>query len=257
MRSALWVELCVAYALIVAALWTLRPAQLWFMGAAYLVIVIAVVRRRHQLGPAGLGRLPLRASLGIVACGAAIALAIVAAGCLAGTLHPLFRAEAPWWYGSLYWVWAAVQQFVLQSFFFRWLEFLLADRTRAALAAAGLFGFAHMPNPVLFPATLFGGLVLALLFARYRSIYPLAAAHAAVGLALAMAIPVDVHHKMRVGRAYLKYRPSTVSTSHNSASGTPAAVQRPLSAAESFCSNTTRRPWMRQPPANTSRTASL
>src|SRR5437879_12253662 len=47
-----------------------------------------------------------------------------------------------------YAVWAFLQQFMLQSFFFVRLESLLGSR-RAVLATTILFAAAHIPNPIL------------------------------------------------------------------------------------------------------------
>jgi membrane protease YdiL (CAAX protease family) len=67
-----------------------------------------------------------------------------------------------------------------------------------------LFGFAHIPNPVLMAATLGMGFAFSELFRRYRNVYPLAIAHAALGLALAVTFPESVIGRMRVGIAWLK-----------------------------------------------------
>ena len=71
------------------------------------------------------------------------------------------------------------------------------------LGAALLFSAAHIPNPWLVPATLLGGLVFCELFRRYRNLYPLGAAHALLGLAIAEALSVVLLRHMRVGIGYL------------------------------------------------------
>lgn len=107
---------------------------------------------------------------------------------------------------TLYAVWALEQQFMLQSFMFVGVERALGTRI-AVLACAGLFGFAHLPNPVLTLATLSAGILFTLAFARYRNVYLLAIAHVILGLAFAIAVPEDVHHHMRVGWGYSRYVP--------------------------------------------------
>ncbi len=109
-------------------------------------------------------------------------------------------------YGA-YAVWSAVQQFLLQGVFL--LRFLrIVNRPwQAALAAAVLFSAAHIPNPILVSLTFIWGFAACALFLRYRNLYPLMIAHAILGITIAMAIPGPVVHNMRVGRAYLNYRP--------------------------------------------------
>jgi len=46
-----------------------------------------------------------------------------------------------------------------------------------------------------------------LLFLRYRNLYPLAMAHAILGITIAITIPGAVDHNMRVGLGYLHYSP--------------------------------------------------
>lgn len=72
----------------------------------------------------------------------------------------------------------------------------------AVLVTAFLFSIAHIPNPVLVPVTFFAGLAFTGRFRKYRDLYPLALAHAFLGLALAAAVPDAVTHHMRVGLAY-------------------------------------------------------
>ena len=124
------------------------------------------------------------------------------AGRLAGTLHPypLHRTLVAVATGYLFWTFQ--QQFMLQSFFFLRLERLLGSR-KAVWAAAGLFAVAHVPNPVLVPATLAAGLAFCELFRRCRNIYTLAIAQAILGMCLAAAVPDALHHHMHVGIGYL------------------------------------------------------
>jgi hypothetical protein len=75
------------------------------------------------------------------------------------------------------------------------------------IVAAGLFAFAHLPNPILTPLTLIWGLAACLLFLRYRNVYTLAIVHAVFGICIAVTVPGPVDHNMRVGLGYLTYRP--------------------------------------------------
>jgi len=107
-------------------------------------------------------------------------------------------------YGA-YIVWSFVQQFLLQCFFLSRLLRLIPKPRYAAFAAAGLFAAAHVPNPVLVGLTVVWGSMACLIFLRYRNLYPLAIAHAILGITIAIAVPGPVDHNMRVGLGYLKY----------------------------------------------------
>ena len=97
----------------------------------------------------------------------------------------------------------------MQSFFFVRLERIPSSGRKAVWTASLLFFLAHLPNPVLLIAAAIAGPLLCELFRRYRNIYPLAIAHALVGLALAAAIPDLIHHQMKVGMAYFHWQEQT------------------------------------------------
>ena len=83
-----------------------------------------------------------------------------------------------------YVIWAMIQEFILQSFFFNRFEELHGSSAAVWLAAT-LFAAAHLPSPVLTTATLIGALFFCEMFRRYRSIYPLGIVHAMLGLTIA------------------------------------------------------------------------
>ena len=103
-----------------------------------------------------------------------------------------------------YVVWALLQEFLLQSFFFTRCEQLFGS-SKAVWVAATLFGAAHLPSPILTTFTFIGGLFFCEMFRRYRSIYPIAMVHAFLGLTVAVAIPDTLLHHMRVGIGFLQY----------------------------------------------------
>jgi membrane protease YdiL (CAAX protease family) len=108
----------------------------------------------------------------------------------------------------VYWgyaLWTFVQQFLLQGFFLPRLLRLLPGPKSAALAAAGLFALAHLPNPILTVVTLIWGFAACMLFVRYRNLYSLAIAHAVFGITIAITVPGPVIRNMRVGLGYLTY----------------------------------------------------
>jgi membrane protease YdiL (CAAX protease family) len=202
-------ELAVTYAMILIVCWTPRPWQryLWWVAAASIVIFTCI--SFDGLKAMGLGRANSLRSLWIVPVALAVSTAAVVAAIRLGTLHV---PEGPVLFLKTYWayaLWAAVQQFLLQCFFLSRLLRLLHSAKFAAIAAAIIFSLAHLPSPILVPVTLLWGLAACLLFLRYRNLYPLAIAHAILGITIAITIPGPVDHNMRVGLGYLKYRPRT------------------------------------------------
>jgi len=199
----LW-ELIIGYGLLLLALWCEGDLR-WVWAAALTLWMLGItVYHRPSFGELGLGAKGFLRSLWIV--GAAIVAGAVMLGIaqLAGTLHPYVVRRTLLAAASGYLMWTFEQQFMLQSFFFLRLERLLGSR-RAVWAAAGLFALAHVPNPILVPATLAAGLAFCELFRRQRSIYALAMAQAILGMCLAASIPDALHHHMHVGIGYLTW----------------------------------------------------
>jgi len=121
-----------------------------------------------------------------------------------GTLRPLYGSR-PLDHALGYALWAMIQEFILNSYFFVSLEELLPRSRDAAIAAVMLFTLAHVPNPVLLAGTLLLSAFFVALFRRYRNIYPLGIAHAILGLTLAIALPDSVLRHMRVGIGYYHF----------------------------------------------------
>jgi membrane protease YdiL (CAAX protease family) len=202
-RRALWRQALLVYGALEGALWTSGPAQ---AGLMILTVALAVAwaLSEPRLQPdLGLGRRSIARGWWIVPVGAVAAGLILLAAWRFQTLRPPARSLAVCVSVVVSLIWALAQQFLLQSFFFLRLERLLGSGRRAVIGAALLFASAHVPNPVLVPVTLAGGLVLSAVFRRYRNLYPLAVAHALVALSLAISIPESVLRDLRVGIAYL------------------------------------------------------
>ena len=104
-----------------------------------------------------------------------------------------------------YAIWAMLQQVLLQDFFLLRFLRILRNPRAAVLAATLTFTVAHLPNPILTAVTLVFGLISCALFLRYRNLYPLAIAHAILGITIGMTIPGPVIRNMRVGIGYLTY----------------------------------------------------
>jgi membrane protease YdiL (CAAX protease family) len=201
-------ELSIGYGLILLAVWTPHPWQ-WPVNLAALAwVFIATVVSSDGWSALGLRLSGTLRSLWVV--GLALLLAAAAVS-VAGRLHTLHLPGTPMLFVQRYWgytLWAFLQEFLLLGFILPRLLRLLPGRNAAVLAAAGLFAFAHLPNPILTPATLIWGLAAASLFLRYRNVYTLALAHAIFGISIAITIPGPVTHHMKVGLGYLMYRPS-------------------------------------------------
>ncbi len=191
------------YALIMVTLWSRRPAQRWLFWIDASFFFCAAVVAFHKQSFA-FPRLDF--SLVVIAAGAALAGGLVLVAAELGTLHGLFGTRRPLLHAGMYLIWAIVQQWIQQAFFFVRLERVLHRGLLASLATAVLFGLAHLPNPVLAPLTFLGGWLLSELYRSYRSVLPLGIAHGLVGLAIAISVPDHIHHHMRVGLGYLLYR---------------------------------------------------
>jgi hypothetical protein len=213
-RRLVALELGIGYGLILATIWTPRPQQqwLWWASAAW----IAASTWWSFPGWAAMGFRPagLLRSVWVVALAGIFSATAIS---VAVRLHTL---RAP--HGFAHWVltfggytvWSFVQQFLLQGYFLFRLLRLLPRREWAAVAAAGIFAAAHLPNPILTTVTLVWGTVACFVFLRFRNVYPLMLAHAILGITVAITVPGPVIHNMRVGIGYLRYRaPGSVGTS--------------------------------------------
>ena len=205
-----FIELAGIYGLILLVIWTPRPWQWLLWGLASLSIIAVIAMSYEGMRPMGLCSVNLMKSLWAVALAMTIALLSV---WVAGRMHTLHMASSPMWalqhYGG-YAIWAGVQQLILQSFFLSRSLRLMGDATAAAALSAGMFAIAHLPNPILTLITLFCGLASCLFFLHYKNLWPLALAHAILGLAIAVTIPVSMVHNMRVGISYLTWADRTV-----------------------------------------------
>lgn len=202
-RRAPWRQILLVYGALEGALWTGGPVQGGFIA---LTVALAVAGTLSEPGPRadlGLGQRSIGRGWWIVSVAAAVAGLILLAAWRFQTLRTPARSPAVAMNVAMSLIWALAQQFLLQSFFFRRLEQVLRSGRQALIAAALLFASAHIPNPVLVPVTLAGGLLLSAVFRRCRNLYPLAVAHALVALSLAISVPESVLRDLRVGIAYI------------------------------------------------------
>jgi hypothetical protein len=200
-----WVQLIVAYFLIECALWSPRISirNQWAVAAA-VTIVVFLLLDHPSIRRMGLG-LPSTFGAGIVLAasfGAAFVLIFLVQS-IGGEI-----AYAPIWSNlsrsSGYIIWALLQEFLLQSFFFTRCEDIFGS-ANAVWVAGALFATAHLPNLILMTFTLIGGLFFCEMFRRYRSIYPIGIVHVILGLTLATAMPDSLLHHMRAGIGFLQF----------------------------------------------------
>ena len=205
-------ELAVGYGLILVTIWTPRPYQRWLYAVAVAWIMLTSIPAFPGWSAAGFRRGGFFDSLWVVFAAAIVSAGAIMVAIHLGTLrHPISTRSWVMTFGG-YTVWSFVQQFLLQGYFLFRLLRLLPRREWAALAAAGMFAVAHLPNPILTPVTFVWGLVACFVFLRCRNVFPLAIAHAMLGITVAITIPGPVVRNMRVGLGYLRYHAPHVPT---------------------------------------------
>jgi hypothetical protein len=205
LKSRDFLEVAVTYGLVLLAVWTPTSLQVWLGWIILAWVFSATAASAHDART--LGFRPPRPWRSLWVVGIAILAAGFAVWISAQihTLHPLpigMPEVARTW---KYFLWAFVQQFLMQDFFLLRLLRLLPSNTAAVIATTVLFASAHLPNPLLVTVTLLWGAAACALFLRYRDLYSLGIAHGILGICLAIAVPNGVHHGMRVGLGYLHY----------------------------------------------------
>ena len=201
-------EVFAAWSLIEATTWTYGRTQsgLFWISAAF--IFASTVAHRPRLRDLGLGLHGLRSTLWVIPAAIATSGIATLIAQRLGTLHPLFGVIGIATHSLAYFIWAIVQQFILQSYFFLRLEQMLSSRL-AAIASTVLFALVHIPNPVLISVCFFAGWAACEIFRRHRNIYCLGVAHAILGLTIAVAVPNHIQRHMRVGIGYFHYHSHT------------------------------------------------
>ena len=195
----------VGYFLILLVIWTPNPAQriLFWVSFAWIIGASLVARRRNE--ELGFDFRRIRHGLWIIATVLLVCLVMIALADLAGALHPLFGPKPLPLHVWGYLIWALLQQFMLQDYFLLRLLRITGNAMFSVVAAGFLFAAAHLPNPVLTVTTLVWGIAACIIFLRYRSLYVLAVAHWMLGLCIAVTVPNEINHHMRVGLGYIRY----------------------------------------------------
>ncbi|HKH98323.1 MAG TPA: CPBP family intramembrane glutamic endopeptidase [Candidatus Sulfotelmatobacter sp.] len=197
-------ELILGYGLIVFVIWMPEFPQRILSPLALLATLAVVLARRPGLDELGLGRRGLVPSLWILPAVVVFAIASLFVAKQLGTLHPLYKGDFEHVAG--YTLWTLYQQFLLNDYFMPRLTRMIGKKAITTGITALLFAAAHLPNLPLAAATLVWGAVSCMLFRRYRNLYALGLAQGLLGLCFAVCIPDALHHHLRVGLGYLRYR---------------------------------------------------
>ncbi|HMK30780.1 MAG TPA: CPBP family intramembrane glutamic endopeptidase [Terriglobales bacterium] len=200
-----WAQVALAYGAIEMSLWSEGSTQkIWYVVSLLVIVVLTLVNRPdpRQIGFRITGA---RGSIWVVVAAALTAASVLVTAWALGTLKPIYGSKSPALHAFFYLVWAFEQQFILNAFFFWRIRAAIGDNWKAVALTATLFSAAHIPNPILVPATLLGGLFFIEAFRRWRTLYPLAVAHGMLGLALALSFPDSVMRHMRVGISFLRF----------------------------------------------------
>jgi membrane protease YdiL (CAAX protease family) len=204
-RYFVWAQIIIAFLFLEFALWAPSRAirNRWAVVAAITIVVLVLIDR-PSLERLGL-RLPktFGASVVLGIGFAAVVFMVILVDLAGGQIpsNPTWpNLQSVWGYV----IWALIQEFILQSFFFNRFEALYGG-SAAVWMASTLFAAAHLPSPILTTATLIGALFFCEMYRRYRSIYSLGIVHAMLGLTIFLITPDSLLHHMRVGIGYLRY----------------------------------------------------
>jgi membrane protease YdiL (CAAX protease family) len=120
-----------------------------------------------------------------------------------------------WWNGRLFLMptllrprflslpaWALLQQYALQGFINQRAQLALGRGFKSIFLVAVMFSLLHLPNPLLTPLTLVGGLIWAAVYQREPNLFALALSHTITSLLLALALPPPWVSSFRVGLKY-------------------------------------------------------
>jgi hypothetical protein len=198
------IELILGYGFILGVIWMPEHTQRIFSPVVLVFTLIVVLARRQSRDELGVGTRDLIASLWILPAGVALSALSIFVAAKVGTLHSLYKADFAHITG--YVLWTIYQQFLLQDYFMARLLRLFSNESLAVVFAGVLFAVAHLPNLTLTAATLVWGIVSCALFRRYRNLWALGLAQGLLGLCFAVCVPDALHHHLRVGLGYLRYR---------------------------------------------------
>lgn len=189
-------------AIIFAYTWVLAPrTPRWVSSLVTLMVLGLSLWRAGRTGEWGLRRSAFWPALRRAA---AFTLPAVLVLCVAGSMLGAARRRAsPWGDLAFLVVWAAGQQFALQTVLLREAQAATSPRQGILLAAA-VFGALHLPNPFLAPVTLVAALAWCWIYDRHPNLLPLALSHALCTLAILYCFDPRITGGLRIGYAYLQ-----------------------------------------------------
>ncbi len=205
-RALTALEVVAVYAGILLYIWRWQFNQSW-LWMPMLAFVVLTHRVHHDsLTSLGLGPGELRANAQIILPLAAAVLAPVTIwGLWSGRLRLFVPTHHALEYFAVYFIWCCFQQYLAQSYIHNRLMSISSNSHFTSVLVGLMFGAAHIPNPVLMAVTFVGGVVLSEVFARHRSLWPLAFAQAVTGALVGALVPAAMIHNMRVGPGYFFY----------------------------------------------------
>ena len=198
-------------AVIAGYTWVLvRVTPRWFANVVTAAVVALSVWRALRTGEWGLRGSALLPSLrDTVFFTIAAAAAMYLAGAIAttperplGTVH--CREDPGRYFGYLV-LWAAGQQFALQTVLLREAQAATSRGKGIALAAA-VFAALHLPNPFLTVVTLVAAMAWCWIYDRHPHWLPLALSHALLTFAIVCSFDPALTGRLRVGYSYLQLR---------------------------------------------------
>ena len=198
------IELVLGYSCIVGIIWTPEPLQRILSPVALVLTLFVVLARGKSADELGVGRRGFVPAIWILPAAIAISALSIFAAARFGTLHPLYKGDLKHIAG--YVLWTVYQQFLLQDYFMDRLLRLVSNESAAVTIAGTLFAAAHLPGLALTAATLVWGILSCALFRRYHNVWALGLAQGVLGLCFAITVPDNLHHHLRVGLGYLRYR---------------------------------------------------
>jgi hypothetical protein len=187
-------------AAVLADIWMLHFRTHWGDAVPAALAIASFVVHKETPGTLGLAVREFGAALyALRFAGAALVAATAVAIFLVGQppLYQLYR-------GCLYLGWCWVQQLLLENMVYRRLRVAFGPAWGTFALTGALFACAHLPNPVLVPATLMWGTVAARLFEHRASVPALALAQTLLSALLYWAAPPALSHQFRVGPGYFR-----------------------------------------------------